>query len=63
MDLFFINQEKSGGKIRDYFWGLFGVTSWTFIIIKLTMMLKETRETCFLIYINVQEFNILKNVI
>jgi hypothetical protein len=37
---FFHTPKQNGEKIRDYFWGFFGVALLTFIIINLCMMPK-----------------------
>jgi hypothetical protein len=64
MDFFFIQQEKNGENIRDYFWVFLGVASWKFIIKKNLWCLKQTKEKPYiLIYINIQEFNIWKDII
>jgi hypothetical protein len=61
MDFFRALREINGEKCKDYFWGFFGVASWTFIIINLSMMPKSKQgKNIHSIYINVQEFNIWK---
>jgi hypothetical protein len=63
MDFFSYTKKKIEEKIKDYFWGSFGMASWTFVIINLSMMCKTTRgKTYIQIYINIEEFNIWKKL-